>query len=113
MTRLISREELRQAIGTGSVTVIDALPASYYLQQHLPGALNLTSDEVGNRAAELLPDRSASIVTYCTNPACGNSEAVATQLTALGYANVRKYRDGIEGWVAAGLPTETGTPVTA
>ncbi len=113
MTHLISREELRQDIDADRVTVVDALPASYYVQQHLPGALNLTSDEVGNRAAELLPDRAAPIVTYCTNPACGNSEAVATQLTALGYANVRRYRDGIEDWVGAGLPTENGTPVTA
>ncbi len=42
MTHLISREELRQAIAAGEVTLIDALPASYYAQQHLPGALNLT-----------------------------------------------------------------------
>jgi rhodanese-related sulfurtransferase len=35
------------------------------------------------------------------------------KLTALGYANVRKYRDGIEGWVGAGLPTEAGAPATA
>ncbi len=111
MTHLISREELRQAIGTGSVTVIDALPASYYAQQHLPGALNLTSDEVTNRAGDLLPDTAAPIVTYCTNPACGNSEAVAAQLTALGYTNVRRYREGIEDWAGAGLPTETGAPV--
>jgi rhodanese-related sulfurtransferase len=113
VTHLISRDELRQAIEAGRVTVIDALPASYYAQQHLPGALNLTSDEVGNRAAEMLPDRAAPIVTYCTNPACGNSEAVATQLTALGYTNVSKYREGVEDWVAAGLPTQQGTPVTA
>jgi rhodanese-related sulfurtransferase len=32
---------------------------------------------------------------------------VADRLTALGYADVRKYREGIEDWVAAGLPTET------
>jgi rhodanese-related sulfurtransferase len=25
----------------------------------------------------------------------------------LGYAHVRKYRGGIEDWVAAGLPTES------
>jgi hypothetical protein len=28
-------------------------------------------------------------------------------LTVLGYAHVRKYREGIEDWVAAGLPTES------
>jgi rhodanese-related sulfurtransferase len=33
---------------------------------------------------------------------------VAQLLAALGYSNVRKYGEGIEDWVAAGLPTETG-----
>jgi rhodanese-related sulfurtransferase len=113
MTHLISRAELRQAIAAGEVTLIDALPASYYAQQHLPGALNLTEDDVTDRAGGLLPDKAAPVVTYCSNPACGNSEAVAVKLTALGYTNVRKYRDGIEGWVGAGLPTEAGAPATA
>jgi rhodanese-related sulfurtransferase len=27
-------------------------------------------------------------------------------LTSLGYTNVRKYREGIQDWVEAGLPTE-------
>jgi rhodanese-related sulfurtransferase len=29
------------------------------------------------------------------------------RLTALGYANVRRYREGVEDWVAAGLPVES------
>ncbi|WP_327287558.1 rhodanese-like domain-containing protein [Streptomyces sp. NBC_01198] len=53
------------------------------------------------------PDRDAAIVTYCTNPACPNSGQVADRLTGLGYTNVRKYREGIEDWVEAGLPTES------
>lgn len=113
MTKLIGREELSQAILAGEVTVIDALPASYYVTQHLPGALNLTQDEVGIRASELLPDQAAPIVTYCSNPSCGNSEAVAARLAALGYPNVRRYRAGIQDWVEAGLPTETGAPAAA
>jgi rhodanese-related sulfurtransferase len=55
----------------------------------------------------VLPDRSAAIVTYCSNVACPNSEGVARMLTSLGYTNVRKYREGIQDWVEAGLPTES------
>ena len=62
------------------------------------------------RAAGLLPDRDASIVTYCSNTACGNSGHVASALTKLGYSNVRKYAAGIQDWVEAGLPTKTGIP---
>ena len=32
----------------------------------------------------------------------------ADALTRLGYTNVRKYREGIEDWAAAGLPLESG-----
>ncbi|WP_067172979.1 rhodanese-like domain-containing protein [Microtetraspora niveoalba] len=107
MTALITRDELRAAIDTGTVIVVDALGGEYHAKQHLPGALALTPAETDARAAELLPDRDAAIVTYCSNPACPNSGQVADRLTALGYTNVRKYREGIEDWVDAGLPTES------
>ncbi|WP_433418708.1 rhodanese-like domain-containing protein [Microtetraspora malaysiensis] len=107
MTALITRDELRAAIDAGTVTVIDALGGEYYAKQHLPNALPLAPTEVDARAAALLPDRDAAIVTYCSNPACPNSGQVADRLTALGYTDVRKYREGIQDWVEAGLPTES------
>ena len=108
MTTLITRNELRAAIEEGGVTVVDALGGEYYARQHLPGAVPLIEADVEREAATLLPDKHAAIVTYCSNPACPNSQRVADRLTALGYTNVRKYRDGIEDWVGAGLPTESG-----
>ena len=108
MTELISREELKAAIAADAVTVVDALGGSYYEQQHLPRALPLVADDVVELAASLLPDKGAPIVTYCSNSACPNSQQVANLLTASGYTNVRKYREGIQDWVEAGLPVETG-----
>jgi rhodanese-related sulfurtransferase len=110
MSDLITRDELHEAIDRGEVTVVDALPASYYHQQHLPGALNLFVDEARDRAHEVLPDKDAAIVAYCSNPACPNSEGVVRVLTSLGYTNVRKYAEGIQDWVEAGLATETSVP---
>ncbi|WP_171165199.1 rhodanese-like domain-containing protein [Streptomyces sp. I05A-00742] len=107
MTALITRDELKAAIDAGSVTVVDALGGEYHAQQHLPGALALTLAEVDSKASGLLPDRDAAIVTYCSNPGCPNSSQVAERLTALGYTNVRKYREGIQDWVEAGLPVES------
>jgi rhodanese-related sulfurtransferase len=108
VTTLISRAELQAAIDAGTVVPVDALPESYYAQQHLPGALNLVADDVEVRAATLLPDKNAAIVTYCSNPACSNSGQVAAKLENLGYRNVRKYAEGIQDWVEAGLPVESG-----
>ncbi len=113
MTVLITRDELQAAIANGEVTVVDALPASYFEQQHLPGAVNLYVEEAADRAAEVLSDKNAAIVTYCSNESCPNSEGVARTLTRLGYTNVRKYREGIQDWVEAGLPTESGARAVA
>jgi rhodanese-related sulfurtransferase len=113
MTTLITRDELKTAIDKGEVTVVDALPASYFAQVHIPGAVNLFLDEAAERAAEVLPDRSAAIVTYCSNLSCPNSEGVARTLARLGYTNVRKYGEGIQDWVEAGLPTESGARAVA
>ena len=107
MTALISREELKAGLDAGTVTVVDALGGDYYAKRHLPGAVALTPGQVDAMASSVLPDRDAAIVTYCTGPSCPNSGQVADRLIALGYANVRKYREGIEDWVGAGLPTES------
>lgn len=107
MVALISRDDLKARIEAGSVTVVDALGGDYYARRHLPGAIPLVEADVERHAAELLPDTSAAIVTYCSNPACPNSEQVANRLLALGYTDVRKYREGIQDWVDAGLPVES------
>lgn len=108
MTETVTRDEVKAGIDTEAIVLVDALPESYYSQQHLPGALNLVADEVDTAAADLLPDKDAAIVTYCSNTACPNSGQVAAKLERLGYTNVRKYADGIQDWVEAGLPVETG-----
>jgi rhodanese-related sulfurtransferase len=105
LTETITRTELETLLARGEVVVVDALPASYYEQAHIPGAVNLVESEVDGKAGSLLPDKNAPIVTYCSNETCGNSQAVATRLERLGYTSVRKYREGIQDWVTAGNPT--------
>ncbi len=107
MITAIDRLELQALIAAGTATVVDALPQSYFDQQHLPGAVNLLEADVDSQAATLLPDHTVTIVTYCSNPACGNSKAVARRLEKLGYRDVRTYPGGIQDWVEAGLPTQT------
>lgn len=107
MSTTIARDDLRSALDGGAVTVVDALPAEPYRRRHLPGALNLVIDEVEERGRLLLPAPDASIVTYSTDAVCGRGEALAERLEELGYSDVRVYRDGIEDWVAAGLPVES------
>ena len=100
----ITREDLHAALDAGTVTVVDALPAAPFGKRHLPGAVNVVAEDADERVAELLPDRAAAIVTYSTDAGCVRGPELADRLAALGYADVRNYRAGIEDWVGAGLP---------
>jgi rhodanese-related sulfurtransferase len=101
-----SLQELRGAIGTGRVVLVDARPAAAYRRRRLPGAVNLAAEDADARAARLLPDREAAIVVYSTDAACERGEALVRRMQARGYGNVRLYRDGVEAWVQAGLELE-------
>jgi rhodanese-related sulfurtransferase len=107
MPQKINRTELEKVIAAGTVTVIDALPASYFEERHLPGAINLVEDDVDQHAAARIPHKDDMVVTYCSDVTCGNSQAVAERLEALGYTNVFKYADGINDWVENNLPVQT------
>ena len=52
----ITRTEVQTLIDAGAVTVVEALPAEYYEQGHLPGAINIPHTEVRDLAPALLPD---------------------------------------------------------
>ena len=109
MVARISRDELKRKLDRSDPFVLlEALPATYFEDAHLPGAQNLPHDQVDALAPTLIPDRSTEVVVYCANAPCPNSEIAARRLIALGYANVREYAEGKEDWVNAGLPVERG-----
>jgi len=108
----ITREELSDALDKGTVTVVDALPAAPYGQRHLPGALNLVAEDPDERVRAVLPDPAAAVVTYSTDADCARGPELAARLRDLGYTDVREYRDGIEDWVAAGLPLARPEAIT-
>jgi PQQ-dependent catabolism-associated CXXCW motif protein len=54
-------------------------------------------------------DSSRLLVLYCLTD-CWMSWNAAKRALALGYSNVAWYRDGTDGWSAAGLPLKSATP---
>ena len=113
MPTSITRQELKQLIDHGDVIVVETLPAMYFNQEHIPGAINIPHDDIDAQAPKLLADKDAAIVTYCANTPCKNSGVAAAKLENLGYTNVREYVEGKQDWVAAGLPTESGVITAA
>jgi len=103
----ISHQELQTLINSGHVTLIEALAQPHYAAGHLPGALNLPGPLTADLATTLAPDKTRTLVTYCSGPACARSKIAAAAFTRLGYPDVRVYAEGKAGWHAAGLPLHT------
>src|SRR5262245_13083761 len=107
MTRNITRHELVDLLAAGEpVQFVETLRAEHFAQGHIPGAVHIHFEEVEERAPELLADKNALIVTYCSNTACQNSRIAAEKLAKLGYTNVRRYEEGKQDWEDAGLELE-------
>ncbi|HYO39706.1 MAG TPA: rhodanese-like domain-containing protein [Nocardioidaceae bacterium] len=85
--------------------LVDAHGAPYFAASHIPGAVNLPPHEVRRLAPRELRDKAIPIVVYGA-PGSSNAAVVAEQLVELGYRDVSLYEDGLEGWIAAGLPVE-------
>lgn len=109
MTDLIFRDDLKTKLDRGdSFVLVDTLPESAYRKGHLPGAINIPSDDIRTMAPKRIPDRDTEIVVYCANGPCKRSRLAADRLEVLGYRRVRDYHEGKAGWIGAGLPVEAG-----
>jgi rhodanese-related sulfurtransferase len=109
----IDRDGVRAVVDAGTATVVEALPAPYYDDAHLPRAQNLPHDSADATIVAALPDPDATVVVYCSNVACQNSTILSRRLAQLGYTDVREYEGGKEDWITAGLPVETTKSVAA
>src|SRR5262245_11423517 len=95
---VIDREDLRALLTAGELTLIEALPAAYYDAGHLPGARNVPGDLTPELASRLAPDRSATVVIYCSGLGCNRSRTTAMAFLRLGYPDVRIYTGGKSDW---------------
>lgn len=64
----LSREDLIRGLRAGRITLVDVLSPESFAAMHIPGAISLPVVDLARRAAEVLPDRAAAVVTYCGGP---------------------------------------------
>jgi phage shock protein E len=77
---------LSAPVWAGDVTWIDVRTAEEYSQQHVPDALNIPHDHIGNRVADVGLAKDTAIHLYCRT---GRRAGLAKEtLESLGYTRV-------------------------
>ena len=102
----ISDQELAERIEQGTAPLIlDVRSAQEFRAGHIPGALNIPHDQLPERLlSELGISESDEVVVHCQS---GRRAATAEKvLAAAGFMQVRDLEGHMQGWRAAGLPTE-------
>jgi rhodanese-related sulfurtransferase len=102
----MTREDLAARAKSGDVMVIDVRPSAEFEVAHLPYAKSMPMAELHRRLDELPKD--TEIVAYCRGPFCVFADEALQLLRAKGY-RAFKTLDGVNEWVAAGLPVQTST----
>ena len=91
----ITAEMAKQIMDGGAATVADVRTAEEYEEGHIPGAVLVPNESIGEERPEALPDPEALILVYCRS---GNrSRQAAEKLLELGYMNVYDF-GGITDW---------------
>ena len=68
MEPTISTKDLKGKLDRNeSIKVVETLAPERYREAHIPGALNIPPDKIKELAPQVLPNKNAEIVTYCTN----------------------------------------------
>jgi rhodanese-related sulfurtransferase len=104
----IKIDELKSAIKSHQVTLLDANGTDSFKEGHIPGAIDFSTHRA--KLANVLPkDKEALIVAYCGGPKCTAYKAAAQAAEKLGYKNVKHLAAGISGWRDSGQKVEKGS----
>jgi rhodanese-related sulfurtransferase len=89
-----------QAMHADHLFVLDVRTADEFAAGHVPGAVNISHDQLGARLAEVPKDK--DVVLYCRS---GKRAAVAADvLRANGYTRVSHLEGDMQAWLANGRP---------
>lgn len=88
------------------MVILDARTGKWDDGKRIPGAKTLSAGDSDEKIAEMLPNKSALIVTYCGGVKCPASNQLAERLKKLGYTNILEYPEGIAGWEEKGNKVE-------
>ncbi len=100
----LSRDDLAARMAEGSVTILDVRPADEFDLGHIPGAMNVTLQDLERLLPDL--DSDADIVAYCRGPYCIYAHQAVAALRKQGL-NARRLEGGLPEWRADGRDVAT------
>ena len=105
--RQISQEEAQRILNeeTGFL-LLDVRTAEEYAEGHIPGAINVPNETIGDGDIPALPDREQRILVYCRSGR--RSKEAAGKLAAMGYTQVLEF-GGIQTWTGEIVTEEEKT----
>ena len=100
----LSRDDLAARMAEGSVTILDVRPADEFDLGHIPGAMNVTLQDLERLLPDL--DSDADIVAYCRGPYCIYAHQAVAALRKRGL-KARRLEGGLPEWRADGREVAT------
>jgi phage shock protein E len=99
----ISPEQVKADLEAGkTVILLDVRDSEEYNAGHLPKAVHISRGNLEFKVREILPDKDANIVVYCS---FDFRSALATDvMEEMGYTNVKNMRGGLKAWGMARYP---------
>jgi rhodanese-related sulfurtransferase len=87
-----------------SFVILDVRTPEEFAEGHVPGAINISHDQLANRITELLGDQNKDVVLYCRS---GRRAALAADvLKAKGFNHLLHLDGDMQKWVAEKRPIE-------
>jgi len=101
----ITAQELSEQIERAQAPLIlDVRSEQEFAEGHIPGALNIPHDQLGDRLAEIDAAKTDEIVVHCRS---GYRAGIAeTVLIEAGYSNIRDLDGHMNAWQSGGYPIE-------
>ena len=103
--KLVSYEQVAQMVaqsgangGASKAVLIDSRPLPRFQEGTIPGAINLPYPSWDKFVHRLPADKSTPIVFFCQGVTCMMSPMSLRKAEALGYTNVKVYREGVPEW---------------
>ena len=92
----ITAEEAKQIMDNEEgYIILDVRTQEEYDEGHIPGATQISHEEIAEKAEEVLPDKNQLILVYCRSGR--RSKIAAEALAELGYTNIKEF-GGIIDW---------------